>query len=279
MSKVGASSASRGSRPVAVRGYFDRSGGERGRLTLAGYLASPEVWARFDQAWGEVLSGFEPQCLYLHMVDAMKLRNEFETKNGWNSDLVNELLHQLVHHCFLPCAWSEPDGPSLFKLYCMIEASEWARACAAAPRLKNHGTAGVAARFVAGIALKRLPQAEGEPEGCRAGSLELVFDREKQFKFKRQIELAWEAAAQRAVGQRGPLSLISRIGEENWRETPGLQAADFLAWLVNRWQERECQESWWLTFKSCPGRAYQLDSDFLINWESFGLDSRRLHVE
>lgn len=262
--------------PVSIRGYFDRSEGDSGRVTLAGYLASPDVWARFDQAWVDVLSGFTPQCSYLHMVDAMALRNEFARANGWSSELVNKLLHQLVHRCFLPSAWSEPDSPSLLKLYCTIDSTDWSRACVVAPRLKDYGIAGVCARFVAGIALKRLPQADGEPEGHRFGSLELVFDRGERF--KRQIELAWQSAIQRAVGQRGPLTLISAVREANAKETPGLQAADFLAWLVNRWQERECQKSWWLTFKSSPGLAYQMNSDSLIEWQSFDFDTRSLRL-
>lgn len=262
--------------PVSIRGYFDSSEGESGRVTLAGFLASPDVWATFDQAWTDVLSSFTPECHYLHMRDAMAPRNEFAIKNGWHSALIRDLLQELVHGCFLPSAWSEPDGPSLLKLYCTVDATDWSQACAAAPRLKNHGIAGICARFVAGIALMRLPQAEGKPEGCRSGSLELVFDRGEPF--KRQIDMEWQSAMKRAVGKRGPLTLISATREADMRKTPGLQAADFLAWLVNRWQERDCQESWWLSFKASPGKAFQLGSDFLVEWQSSNLDTRRLRL-
>lgn len=262
--------------PVSIRGYFDCSKGNSGRVTLAGYLASPHVWARFEQAWVEVLSGFAPQCSYLHMRDAMKLRKQFAAANGWSDRRISDLLHELIHRCFLPSAWSEPDGPSLLKLYCTVDSIDWSRACAIAPGLKNHGIAGVCARFVAGVALMRLPQAEGKPEGCRSGSLELVFDRGERF--KRQIDLAWQSALKRAVGQRGPLTLISTIREADMRQTPGLQAADFLAWLVNRWQERECWQSWWLTFKASPGSAFGLKRDFLVEWQSLDLDIRRLRL-
>lgn len=262
--------------PVAIRGYFDSSKGESGRVTLAGYLASPDVWVRFGQAWSEVLNGFSPQCAYLHMVDAMALRKQFAIGNGWSTDLVNDLLQQLVHSCFLPFAWAEPDGPSLLKLYCTIDLTDWSHACVVAPQLRNQGIAGICARFVAGIALRRLPQADGESEGCRSGCLELVFDQGEPF--KRQIDLAWNSAMRRAVGQHGPLTLISESREADMRATPGLQAADFLAWLVNRWQERDCQESWWLTFKASPGCAFKLGSDFLIEWQSLNLDTRRLRL-
>lgn len=264
------------STPSSIRGYFDSSKGERGRVTLAGYLASPAVWARFDQAWTGVLSSFVPQCPHLHMLDAMARRNNFAVANGWSSDLVNDLVRQLIHRCFLPSSWSEPDGSSLLKLYCTIGPADWSRACAAAPGLRNHGAAGVSARFVAGIALMRLPQAEGEPEGCRSGSLELVFDQGEPF--KRQIEMAWQSAMERATGHRGPLSMISTVREADMRQTPGLQAADFLAWLVNRWQERGCQTSWWRTFKASPGAGFGLSSEFLIEWQALDLDTRRLRL-
>lgn len=263
--------------PAAIRGYFDGSEGESGRVTLAGYIASPDVWSRFDPSWSGVLRGFEPPCSYLHMVDAMAQRGQFSRANGWSADLVDDLLRQLVHKCLLPSAWTGPDGPSLLKLYCTIDAADWARACEAAPGLKNHGVAGVAARFVAGISLMRLPQAEGQPEGCRSGPLELFFDRGEPF--MRQIQIARQRAMQRPVGQRGPLTLLSEPQEDDTRAKPGLQAADFLAWLVNRWQERECWRSWWQTFKASPGGVGgRLTSDFLIEWQALGLDTRRLRL-
>ncbi|MEO8502367.1 MAG: hypothetical protein ABI609_00570 [Acidobacteriota bacterium] len=261
---------------VAITGYFDSSEGESGRITLAGYLASPDTWAAFDRTWDEVPRIFSPPSQYLHMVDAMALRNEFARANGWSGILVDALLRQLLHRCFLPFALDVPDGPSLLKLYCTIERDEWLRACAGAPNLKNYGRAGVCARFIAGVAVHRLPQAEGEPEGFRSGYLELVFDQGEPF--KRQVELACQRAARCAPGQRGPLSLVSVIREANMRQTPGLQAADYLAWLVNRWQESQSQVSWWLSFKSSPGLAFELTAEFLIEWQSSALDIRTVRL-
>lgn len=261
---------------AAITGYFDGSEGESGRVTLAGYLAAPNVWARFDQTWLDVLRSFAPPCDHLHMVDAMALRNDFGIPNGWSRDLVNELLHQLVHKCLLTSAWTERDGPSLLKLYCTVARDDWSRACGIAPQLRNYGSAGICGRFIAGIALRRLPQAEGQPEGYRSGSLALIFDRGEPF--KRQVELALQSAKRCAAGRRGPLTLISDIQEADMRKTPGLQAADFLAWLVNRWQEGQCQEAAWLTVKSSPGHAYQLTAKFLVDWQSTGLDIRRLRL-
>lgn len=251
---------------VAVRGYFDGSYGETGRVTLAGYLAPPETWERFAQEWRKVIGGFDPPCDYVHMVDANARSGPFSVGKGWTSAHVDSLVNELIHRCFLPFAFSEPEDTCMLGICCTVDNTCWETACKTEPGLEQHGKAGVCARFVAELALRRLPQAPGEPEGHRCGTVELVFDRGERF--KRQIEMAWQRALSRPRGKRGPLSLVSRIREEDMKKEPGVQAADFLAWHVNRWQTHRSQAAWWRTFKSGPGATVirQFSSDFLVEW-------------
>lgn len=229
-----------------------------------------------DQCWNSTLGSYTPKCTALHMLDAAGRRGEFSWRNGWSERKVDQLLRELVRQCLAPCAWEGPDGPSLFKISCIINDSEWRSACSSAPGLKNHGRHGICARVVTECALRRLPQKPGKPNGQRVGEVELVFDRGEPF--KRQIEDAWRKATDRSRGQRGPLSLISDILEADWRTTPGLQAADFLAWSLNRLQTRGCQQSWWRTFVSCPGVNLKISSDVLVRWFHADLEGRRLQI-
>lgn len=122
----------------------------------------------------------------------------------------------------------------------------------------------------------RQPQAPGEPEGHRCGTVELIFDQGERF--KRQIELAWQRALSRPRGKRGPLSLVSNVSEQDMKEAPGVQAADFLAWHVNRWQTHQSQAAWWRTFKSGPGATVirQFSSELLVDWFKVRFNGRYL---
>jgi hypothetical protein len=87
---------------VAIVGDFDSSGSRSSQLlTLAGYVASPEVWTSFDSLWRQSLAEFVPPCKSLHMVDAANLRKEFAMGFGWTKDRVSELLKVLRSSVFL----------------------------------------------------------------------------------------------------------------------------------------------------------------------------------
>lgn len=262
--------------PVAVRGYFDGSYGDTGRVTLAGYLAPPKTWERFAQEWLNLIGGFSPPCEYVHMVEANARSGAFRADKGWTPARVNELVNELIHRCFLPFTLNEAEDTCLLGICCTIDSIAWETACKREPGLKQHGQAGVCARFVAELALRRLPQAPSKPEGHRYGTVELFFDQGERF--KRQIEIAWKRALSRPPGSRGPLSLVSHISEKDMKKTPGVQAADFLAWHVNRWQTHQSQEAWWRTFKSGPGATVirQFSSDFLVDWFRFKFNGQYL---
>lgn len=261
---------------VEIRGYFDCSGQQRDHhLTLGGYVASPEVWFAFEEGWRSVLASFDPPCSYLHMVEANPLRGEFSMAKGWNREAIDSLIQTLIRECFLPAVWSGPDGPSLLKLACTIERTEWAKACGYCPELEDRSRATVCARWVAEASLRRLPQDPQKPSGHRRGTLELFFDRDEPF--QPEIESAWQEALRRPKGTRGPLSLISSIKAASMKETPALQAADFLVWHINRSLTQNCRMSWWRTFKSClGGKTIRLSAETIAEWHKVDYDGNQL---
>ena len=250
-----------------LRGYFDCSGQkEDTRLTLAGYIAAPDVWTRFGACWWEVLKNSPAPCTHLHMKDANALKKDFSEANGWTKGKVDTLLGRLIMKCFLPASRAEPDGPSLMGAVCTIERDDFDRAAKERPDLAERGREAICAEFIAEVALSRMPQDPNKPEGYRQGQLELYFDRNEPY--RREIESAWRAAKKRPRGKRGPLSMIADIDTAILEKDAGLQAADFLAWHVNRSYSRGAEGLGWRINLASPVAGARLDYARLMEWQS-----------
>ena len=78
-----------------LRGYYDGSGMHRDSevLTLAGLVASENVWGRFEESWGTVLR--EYKITAFHAKDAMACRGQFARENNWDEAKVGRLIWDL----------------------------------------------------------------------------------------------------------------------------------------------------------------------------------------
>jgi len=74
--------------------YFDGSiGGESNRwMTLAGIIATDEVWGVFESAWTAMLRERYPIAPYVHMTDVVTGNDPFERKNGWSEERIELLV-------------------------------------------------------------------------------------------------------------------------------------------------------------------------------------------
>jgi len=248
---------------VAIRGYYDKSGNRNDeRITLAGYAASPSVWSRFEERWIRVLQNAPVQpCSYLHMVEARSLTKGFDKSLGWTHPKVDELIRNLINECFATEGWSKGED-RIVAAYCTIEAADYEKACKEIPHLKEKASPiDICAEYVTRVALGLLPQNPDKPRGYRKGTVEMFFDRNEPFKAK--VERAWNKAKK---NKKGPLGLISAIGESDMRETPGLQAADYLAWHVNRWYTKGCVNSNLMAVLTTQGLGNRFDYKMLLEW-------------
>jgi hypothetical protein len=77
-----------------LQAFTDDSASEKGdrRLFLAGYLNSAEKWALFSEAWDEELRA-APSIEYLHTVEALNLRDQFD---GWSIESRDRKLRGLA---------------------------------------------------------------------------------------------------------------------------------------------------------------------------------------
>ena len=257
---------------VAIRGYYDKSGElAEGRVTLAGYAAPLSVWTGFEKRWLDVLANAPIQpCRYLHMVKAMHLSDGFQ---DWSRSRVAALLREFFNRCFSPDGWGEGEE-ALSGVHCTIERSDYDRACQVLPHLRQKGWAAVCADYVAYVALTLLPQDPDKSEGHRKGTVELYFDRDEPF--QKEIESAWNKALNRPSGRRGPLSMVSHIGAVEMKKTPAVQAADYLAWHVNRWYTRGCRRSNFMAVLAAQGVGDRFGYDKLVDWYRDGPDPLHL---
>lgn len=225
---------------VAIQAYYDGSGSpaadHRGAvITLAGYVATPEVWAAFESDWRAVLddASGRPTCSCLHMADAKALQGDFSPELGWTEQGVDVLIGALFNRCFSPRGMHVDLTNALVGAACSVDLEAYARVCQQYPHFSEKLPEALCVDHVVGVAIQRLvgdqDRMAWEDLHSRRQSIELFFDRNEPF--RHQIQRVWQA--RRWKHRTKPLKLVHNIQGSD-RHTPPLQAADFLAWHANR---------------------------------------------
>lgn len=215
---------------VEIKAYYDSSmsaGGER--ITLASYIATTACWANFEQRWARVLAGDgnRPACRYLHMKELQRLDGEFSRTKGWDKKTRGLLLRDLNNLCFSPI--SRVDFAEQFVgAVCTVELAHYRTARHVAPALSRRTPEQVCLDHVLHVAIAMLPRDPSDPLR-RTGSAELFFDRgEPYFKY---VDRHWRKPYHRRPPMLQP---VSKLDQVEMKSSPGVQAADFLAWATNR---------------------------------------------
>lgn len=211
---------------ISLIGYFDQSGSPSDTpwTTLAGYVAPAPVWDWFNGLWLSVLS--ESGLSYLHMKD--------HPAPG--------ILAALNNRCLGPAR-----EKGLYGVACAIDNAEYQRAKEDLPQLPPFEE--VCAGVIANVAIRRiLPE-----DRATAPQVYLYFDRGEDYCLA--LKRAWEA--DRANDQ--PKSwgtFLFEPRQRNSKESPGLQAADYIAWNVNRWLTKRAES------------RSRVSRDFEVEWDS-----------
>lgn len=170
------------------------------------------------------------------MRTAMTLNKEFSMPNGWTRSKVESLLMDLSNKCLSPLGWREPVADALVGAACTVELDDYVRAQRECTYLQGMDPEEVCVNSLADVTLQMLPE---DPTGIggKRGSLHMYFDRNEKFMHK--LNAPWLQRRKR----RGVLLLIDKIEAADSAAHPGLQAADYLAWLTNRdWAVRNAGE-------------------------------------
>jgi hypothetical protein len=214
---------------VAIKAYCDGSGKSDDPvsqyLTLAGCIATPEAWDAFEKRWGEVLA--RNGCDYLHMQEANALQGAFSTAKGWTALRVSALLLD-----FASCSFStetlEAQG-TFVSAHCTVNLPDYRRAAETYPQLRNYRPEQFCVTHVVNVAASMLPNDSSRPLG-KDGTAELYFDKGEPF--MKYIDREWR---QKPRKRHPNWELVSSLVPVDSRTVYGVQAADFLAWTVNRY--------------------------------------------
>ena len=216
---------------MAVKAYLDKSGQNSAPyVTLAAFVGSDWAWAEFESGWRDTLkTGFLP-VPYMHMVEALGLRalTPFDRSLGWTRkhawDLVGKLLVYMgqlergritMHSCVIDMNARR----ELTDSGCFIPS---------AIELCNRYVSGY---IVALFAQKVLEQAPAETVLIPTDDLlNFTFDRNEDFfePFRKFVN------EEKRKGESTIWHLVDGVGEGEMKTTPGIQAADVLAWALNR---------------------------------------------
>jgi hypothetical protein len=218
--------------PVAIQAYFDGSRSAkqpRGeRLTLASYMATSDCWSELGRRWNRLLAGDgkRPSCRFLHMKDLQALRGEFSREKGWNEEARGALLRDMNNDCLSPL--SRVDFKDQFYgAVCTIELDDYERAQPSLPALHGRTPEQVCLDYVLHVGVAMIPRLE--PDGDKAGTAELFFDRNEPF-FK-HVDRLWRSRSRKDLAI---LRHVSNLDTVDMSKSPPLQAVDFLAWSTNR---------------------------------------------
>jgi len=201
-------------------GSLAQSGDGHSWLTLAGYVARDSFWAMFDRSWkSEVLEKREPHAPYLHMFQVVSGKGPFV---GWDRERRNSLVIDAnIYLQSLP--------KKAFRLIvCSIDLS--ARDAIAAlgyPIQEGHYVCGHLCILQAfNWYYETWPD---DLEVCH-----IYFDQGEKFMHPFHQRWLLESKSQKLVITNTFWGGIAEVEALDSKQTPALQAADFIAWAESR---------------------------------------------
>lgn len=212
--------------------YFDGSiGGQHDAwLTLGGFAASDKTWARIEAEWEVMLRDRYPIAPYVHMTDLITGNDPFEREAGWCSCRVKGLVDDVIN------LLGSINPTDLCAFACSVDVL-------ARKRLKDEGYPVTDPAIIcAENGLGRLLEWYTDKHGIELSYL--FYDQNEPF--IRSIRRRW----QRAVPQRklvtGDLfwGRIAGVLPVAMERTPGIQAADVIAWAFTRKLRNVPNDEW-----------------------------------
>lgn len=216
---------------VSMEAYFDGSKDSGDWMssryvTLAGFAAEDDVWARVDVGWDLMLANTarRPKAEYIHMREINALEGSFNFRNGWNRTKVA----YLIQDAFMFLQTVEKEKFRMFAATVDIQAHHRLIAEGLALPSPVRMCTDHCCDIALGWYLTKYP---GLIDSAR-----FFFDPSEPF--KSVFEARWQEAKSHmaeATGWRECWSIIKTVTTiANSRNEPAMQCADLLAWASNR---------------------------------------------
>ena len=212
---------------VVLRAYLDSSGDPDGKyLTLAAFAGPDHIWQGFDVEWAKILSGHTPPMSYLHMRELAHLKDGFSGP-GWNK----QTAFGLVFKCLM--YMQHLDKKKFRMFYCTVDIDAWRKLNAETYQLPD--PIEMCNEFCSEKVLDWY--FVKHPGLIGPNAVHYLFDRNEPFRAR--FEAKWKQEKRRhsradEIDRMCRWDLIGDVESAEMKKTTGLQAADILAWSVNR---------------------------------------------
>lgn len=215
---------------IALRAYLDSSGKlEDEWITLAALATTDEVWSQLETEWEKTLKGHTPQGSYIHMKEVYRLEKAFDKNLGWNHDNA----FGLVNKCLMLMSHLPKDQFRVF--YCSVHIAAWGKLRAETYQMPD--PVELCNKFCSEFVLTwygfvyKPTSFVMDPQ---SDSVRYFFDKNEYFfqPFYDKWEL--ETNTSDATGRWSIWNAIDEVTPVEMRKTPGIQAADIIAWGRNR---------------------------------------------
>jgi Protein of unknown function (DUF3800) len=194
---------------------------------LAAFAGNDDIWSEFETNWDKLLNAHIPSAKYVHMRELVRQIEGFDWKLGWNEtnsfDLVMKCLMYMQHL----------DKKRFRMFHCTIDLAVWRKLKGETYQLPE--PIDLCNKFcseaVIGWYLLRYPDVIDPINGA----IHFFFDKDEAF--KQSFEDAWIRESRKIDLTQGKWSswkLVKEVAAVEMKEVPGVQAADILAWSVNR---------------------------------------------
>jgi Protein of unknown function (DUF3800) len=213
---------------IALRAYFDSSGKlEDNWMTLAAIAAPESIWMEFEKVWTEILDNHTPKGSYIHVREVYRLEKAFDRNLGWDHDNAFGLVNKcLVYISSLP-------KDQLRAFYCSIDLLAWRKL--RAETYQTPDPIDLCNTFCSEFVLTWYgfvyPATLIDP---KTDSVRYFFDRDEYF--FQPFHDKWNRGRIQslATGRWSIWNAIDEVASVEMKKTPGIQAADIVAWGRNR---------------------------------------------
>lgn len=212
---------------IALRTYLDSSGKlENDWITLAAIAATDEIWLQLEAAWAEIMEGHTPKGKYIHMREVYRLIKAFDKSDGRDHDkafgLVNKCLVYMSHL----------DKKRFRMFYCSVDLRAWRKLRAETYQMPD--PIDICNEFcsesILGWYLLHYPDLLN-PE---KDTVQYFFDRNEYFYQPFYDKWISEINIAEKTGSWSLWKVIAEVAPAIMEKTAGVQAADIVAWAINR---------------------------------------------
>jgi hypothetical protein len=213
---------------IAIRAFLDGSGKfTDDYVTLAAFAGNDDIWAEFETEWDRILTGHTPRADYIHMRELVRQIDGFDWRHGWN--VTNSF--GLVTKCLMYMQHLDKKRFRMF--YCAVDLAAWRKLKAETYELPE--PIELCNRFCSELVLGWYFVKHPDILDPMNGAIHYFFDKDEPY--KQVFEDKWKSETGKIDASKGDWSvwnLVKEVAAVEMRKVPGIQAADILAWSVNR---------------------------------------------